>query len=46
MAGTAGTATVAGTPAAGTAGAYDVTITATNGVGAPVTQAFVLTVNQ
>ena len=45
-AGSAGTATITGTPAAGTAGTYDVTITATNGVGSAATQAFVLTVNQ
>ena len=45
-AGTTGTATITGTPAAGTAGTYDVTITATNGIGSPATQAFVLTVNQ
>ncbi len=44
--GTKGTATFAGKPAAGSAGFYDLTLAATNGVGTPVTQAFVLTVNQ
>jgi large repetitive protein len=41
-----GTATLSGTPAAGTGGVYDFTITANNGVGSPATQAFVLTVNE
>ena len=41
-----GTATLAGTPAAGTAGPYPFTITATNGVSPAATQAFTLTVNQ
>ncbi len=41
-----GTATIAGTPAAGTGGTYPVTFTATNGIGAPATQNFTLTVNQ
>ena len=41
-----GTATIAGTPAAGTAGTYPITITANNGVGTPATQTFTLTVDQ
>ena len=41
-----GTATLAGTPAAGTAGTYPLTITATNGIGTPASQSFALTVNQ
>lgn len=41
-----GTATFGGTPAAGQAGTYNLTLTATNGVGAPSQQAFVLSVNQ
>jgi hypothetical protein len=41
-----GTATLAGTPASGTAGSYPVTITAANGVGTNATQSFTLTVNQ
>lgn len=41
-----GTATLAGTPAAGTGGAYSLTFTATNGIGTPATQTFTLTVNQ
>ena len=41
-----GTATLSGTPAAGTAGNYPITITATNGVGSPANQSFTLTVNQ
>jgi hypothetical protein len=40
-----GTATLSGTPAAGTAGSYPITITASNGVGAPANQSFTLTVN-
>ena len=40
-----GTATLAGTPAAGTDGTYDLTLTAANGVGSPATQSFVLTVS-
>ncbi|HEY6786529.1 MAG TPA: putative Ig domain-containing protein, partial [Trebonia sp.] len=40
-----GTATLAGTPASGTAGSYPVTITAANGVGTNATQSFTLTVN-
>jgi Bacterial Ig-like domain (group 3)/Putative Ig domain len=39
-----GTATISGTPAAGTNRKYALTIMATNGVGSPATQAFVLTV--
>jgi sugar lactone lactonase YvrE len=41
-----GTATLAGTPAAGTGGAYSITITAKNGVGSNATQSFTLTVDQ
>jgi hypothetical protein len=41
-----GTATLSGTPAAGTGGTYPVTITATNGVSPDATQSFTLTVNQ
>ena len=41
-----GTATLAGTPAPDTGGVYPITLTATNGVGSPVDQAFVLTVDQ
>jgi hypothetical protein len=41
-----GTATLAGTPAAGTAGSYALTFTASNGVGSPATQSFTLIVNQ
>ena len=41
-----GTATLAGTPAAGTGGTYPLTITAANGVGPDATQSFTLTVNQ
>ena len=41
-----GTATIAGTPAAGSTGVYNLTITASNGIGQPATQSFVLTVNQ
>jgi hypothetical protein len=41
-----GTATLAGTAAAGTAGTYSLTITASNGVGAGFAQNFTLTVNQ
>ena len=39
-----GTATLAGTPAAGTAGAYALTFTADNGGPTPATQSFTLTV--
>jgi LPXTG-motif cell wall-anchored protein len=41
-----GTATLAGTPAAGSGGVYPLTISASNGVGAPATQSFVLTVDE
>jgi hypothetical protein len=41
-----GSATLGGTPAAGTGGTYPLTFTAHNGVGADATQAFTLTVNQ
>ena len=41
-----GTATIAGTPAAGSGGPYPFTITATNGVSPAATQSFTLTVNQ
>jgi hypothetical protein len=41
-----GTATLAGTPAAGTGGSYPITITAGNGVGPDATQSFTLTVNE
>jgi hypothetical protein len=40
-----GTATLAGTPAAGTAGSYPITITAANGISPNATQSFTLTVN-
>ena len=40
-----GNATLAGTPAAGSAGVYELTITAANGVGSGVSQNFTLTVN-
>jgi beta-glucosidase len=39
-----GTATISGTPAAGSRGGYPITITATNGVNPPATQSFTLTV--
>ena len=39
-----GTATLAGTPAAGTGGTYPLTITAANGVTPDATQSFTLTV--
>jgi len=42
---TDGTATIAGTPAAGTAGSYPVTITATNVSGSTATLALTVTVN-
>jgi hypothetical protein len=41
-----GTATLSGTPDAGTAGSYPLTITASNGVNPDATQSFTLTVNQ
>src|SRR5439155_23863169 len=40
------TATLSGTPDAGTGGTYSFTITAHNGVGTDATQVFTLTVNQ
>jgi streptogramin lyase len=40
-----GTATLSGTPAAGTAGTYSLTLTAHNGAGSDATQSFSLTVN-
>jgi hypothetical protein len=40
-----GTATLSGTPAAGTAGAYPLTLTASNGAGADATRSFTLTVS-
>jgi hypothetical protein len=39
-----GTASLSGTPAAGTAGTYPMTITASNGVGSDATQSFSLTI--
>jgi hypothetical protein len=39
-----GTGTLSGTPAAGTAGTYPITLTATNGVGTPAAQTFTLMV--
>jgi hypothetical protein len=41
-----GTAALSGTPTAGTAGAYPITITASNGIGSNAVQNFTLTVNQ
>jgi large repetitive protein len=41
-----GTATLAGTPAAGTGASYQITITAGNGVGSVATQSFTLDVTQ
>ena len=41
-----GTASLTGTPGPTAGGVYPITITATNGVGSPVNQAFVLTVDQ
>lgn len=41
-----GTGTLAGTPAAGSGKIYSITFTASNGVGSPVSQSFVLTVNE
>jgi len=43
---TPGTGALAGTPAAGSGGTYNITFTATNGVGSPASQSFTLTVNQ
>ena len=40
-----GTATLSGTPAAGTSGTYTLTITANNGVSTAATQTFTLTIN-
>ncbi len=40
-----GTATLAGTPASGTAGVYSLTLTANNGMGSPTSQTFTLTVS-
>jgi hypothetical protein len=40
-----GTASLAGTAAAGTAGSYPITITASNGVGFPASQSFTLTIS-
>jgi large repetitive protein len=41
-----GTATLSGTPAAGTGGTYGLTITAHNGIGSDATQSFTLTVDE
>ncbi|QBB71920.1 hypothetical protein ELE36_17000 [Pseudolysobacter antarcticus] len=41
-----GTATLSGTPAAGTSGSYPLTLTASNGVGSPATQNFTLVITQ
>jgi hypothetical protein len=41
-----GTATFSGTAAAGSGGVYDLTITASNGIGSDATQPFTLTVDQ
>jgi hypothetical protein len=41
-----GTATLSGTPAAGTAKNYPITITASNGVGTPASQSFSLRVKR
>lgn len=41
-----GMATISGTPAAGSGGTYDLTISAANGVSPPATQNFVLTFDQ
>ena len=41
-----GTGTLSGTPAAGTGGGYNITFTASNGVGSNATQPFTLTVDQ
>jgi hypothetical protein len=41
-----GTATLGGTPAAGSGGVYTVCVNASNGVGTPATEKFTLTVNQ
>ncbi|HXW33222.1 MAG TPA: putative Ig domain-containing protein [Acidimicrobiales bacterium] len=41
-----GSATLAGTPQAGTGGAYNIVLTANNGIGSPAIQDFILTVDQ
>jgi hypothetical protein len=41
-----GTATLSGTPAAGTGGIYDLTFTASNGIGSNAVQNFTLAINQ
>ena len=41
-----GTATLSGTPAAGSGGVYPITITASNGISPDATQSFTLTVDQ
>jgi hypothetical protein len=41
-----GKATISGTPVAGTAGTYRLTITAKNGVGQSAVQAFTLTISR
>src|SRR5438445_10143997 len=41
-----GTATLAGTPNAGTGGSYPITIKASNGIGSDATQSFTLQVNE
>ena len=41
-----GTATISGTPAAGTGGAYSITIRASNGVSPDASQSFTLTVDE
>ena len=41
-----GTATLAGTPAAGSGGSYPITITATNGIGSAANQSFTLNVTE
>jgi len=41
-----GTASLSGTPAAGSGGTYPITISASSGAGAPTVQAFTLTVNE
>ncbi len=43
---TANTGPLAGTPAAGTVGTHNLQFTATNGIGVPVLQAFVLTIQR
>ncbi len=41
-----GTGTLSGTPAPGTGGVYNITFTASNGVGSPAVQSFTLTVDE